>query len=491
VIPQRQTPTRTHDSANGNLAADRVTNVRRYMTTAQEPTELETDRTGPSDFAGSTRAYLVVQRNERVEVVEVPDETEVGIGRGTESQVAIDDARVSRRHARVMWSAGQLLVEDLGSRNGTFVNSHELRGQSRPVGAGDTIRVGGLEVVVAVVTAGGAETVGRVLPSKRSRQQPVVVEELLDGLPGIVVADANMSRMFGFARRIARANTTVLILGETGAGKEVVAQQIHAWSRRAAAPFVRVNCATLQESLAESELFGYERGAFTGADRRKTGFAEAANGGTLFLDELGELSLPVQAKLLAMLENRAIIRVGSAVETPVDVRVISATHRDLTSEIAAGRFREDLFYRLGVVVVRVPPLRERPSEVVLLAKLFAKRFGADFGWTDPVVAQDASSALASYKWPGNVRELRNAIEHAMLITEDGTIEAEHLPETLTRATVQADEEEGGVKAAISKLERESIVEALRAEQGNRTRAARRIGISLRSLLYKIDKYNLR
>lgn len=474
------------------LVRERDTKARGYMSTDQEPTELETDRTAPSDFSGNARAYLVVQRGERVEVVDVPDGKEVVIGRGTESHIAIDDARASRRHARVLWSAGQLLVEDLQSRNGTLINGQEVRGTSRAVGAGDTIRVGGLEVVVAVVTAtaGAPEPV----PASRPSRPPPPAEELPADLNGVVVADANMSRMFGFARRIARANTTVLILGETGSGKEVVAQQIHAWSRRAGAPFVRVNCATLQESLAESELFGYERGAFTGADRRKVGFAEAANGGTLFLDELGELSLPVQAKLLAMLENRAIIRVGSAVETPVDVRVVSATHRDLSSEIAAGRFREDLFYRLGVVVVRVPPLRQRPSEVVLLAKLFAKRFGADFGWNEPVIAQDASAALAAYQWPGNVRELRNAIEHAMLITDDGTIRAEHLPETLTgsgAAPPTEEEEAGGVKAALSKLERETIVEALRAEQGNRTRAARRIGISLRSLLYKIDKYKLK
>jgi transcriptional regulator with PAS, ATPase and Fis domain len=463
------------------------------MSTDQEPTELETDRTNPADFSGHARAYLVVQRSGRAEVVEVPDGEAIVIGRGSEAHIAIDDARASRRHALVLWSAGQLLVEDLKSRNGTFVNAQELRGASRPVGAGDNIRVGGLEIVVAVVTA-VSPTNEHAPASTPSRPLPPSTGDLADGLNGVVVADSNMSRMFGFARRIARANTTVLILGETGSGKEVVAQQVHAWSRRAGAPFVRVNCATLQESLAESELFGYERGAFTGADRRKVGFAEAANGGTLFLDELGELSLPVQAKLLAMLENRAIIRVGSATETPVDVRVISATHRDLSNEIAAGRFREDLFYRLGVVVVRVPPLRERPSEIALLAKLFAKRFGADFGWTDPVVTQDASAALAAYPWPGNVRELRNAIEHAMLVTDDGAIRAEHLPETLTRPRASASNDEdvpGGVKAAISKVEREAIVDALGAEQGNRTRAARRLGISLRSLLYKIEKYKLK
>src|SRR5262249_13566129 len=155
--------------------------------------------------------------------------------------------------------------------------------------------------------------------------------------------------------------------------------------------------------LVESELFGHERGAFTGAEKRKIGFAEAAHEGTLFLDEIGELPLPIQAKLLAMLENRSVVRVGSTTETPVDVRVISATHRDLAREVAEGRFREDLYYRVGVVVIRVPPLRERPSEIALLANLFAKRFGRQVGWPDPVISPDASAALAVHPWPGNIR----------------------------------------------------------------------------------------
>jgi transcriptional regulator with PAS, ATPase and Fis domain len=316
---------------------------------------------------------------------------------------------------------------------------------------------------------------------------------------GVIIADPGMARMFGFARRVAATTTTALILGETGAGKEVVAQQLHRWSARADRRFIRVNCAALPETLVESELFGHERGAFTGADKRKVGFVEAANGGTLFLDEIGELSLPVQSKLLAMLENRSVVRVGSTVETPVDVRVICATHRALQEEVAAGRFREDLYYRISVVVIRVPPLRERPSEIMLLAKGFCERYGASVGWPHAVIAQDASATLLAHSWPGNIRELRNAIEHAMLLTEDGIIRREHLPETVTAPTggvprpppsSRSAAKAGGVREALAAVERASIEEALRAEGGNRTRAALALGISLRALLYKIRKHQI-
>jgi len=209
--------------------------------------------------------------------------------------------------------------------------------------------------------------------------------------------------------------------------------------------------------------------------------------------------LPVQAKLLAMLENRAIVRLGSTVETPVNVRVIAATHRNLTDEVKKGTFREDLYYRIGVVVIRVPPLRERPSEVTLLAKLFAKRFGGHTGFGEPTIAADAAAALVAHTWPGNIRELRNAIEHAVLLTEDGVIRREHLPETVLGAAVEpgaaavartSTARAGGVRAALAEVERASIEEALRAEGGNRTRAALKLGISLRSLLYKLEKYGV-
>ena len=454
-------------------------------------TELDGDPgAAAAAFSNASRAYLVVHREEGPQTTEVASGAEVVIGRAADATITFDDSRVSRRHALVRWADEKLTIEDLGSRNGTALNTKLLRGESAVVSAGDSIRIGGIEIVVALVssTDGGF---GVACPKTERRK----LANVDDTMAGIVVADAAMARMFVFARRVALANTTVLVLGETGSGKEIVAQQLHAWSRRARQPFIRVNCATLQESIAESELFGHERGAFTGAEKRKAGLVEAAEGGTLFLDEVGELSLPVQAKLLAMLENRTILRVGSTVETPVDVRVIAATHRDLASGIASGSFREDLYYRLGVVVIRVPPLRERPSEIALLADLFAKRFGADLGWTAPKVSPESFEALRAYRWPGNIRELRNTIEHAMLITDDGVIGAEHLRQTLnsvTRGQAPAPPvPAGGVKAAVAQVERAAIEAALLAESGNRTRAARVLNVSLRSLLYKMGKYGIR
>jgi two-component system response regulator AtoC len=453
------------------------------MMNREDLTERDSDRTDTSDLPGKARAYLIVRQGDRCEVVEIPEQGEAMIGRGTDASVTIDESRVSRRHASVRWRSGELVVEDLGSRNGTALNHEVLHGELRSARGGDSIRIAGHEIMVAV------------------QATPPNPDPTPDAEDGVVVADASMSRMFGFARRVAAAATTVLIHGETGVGKDVVANRIHVWSQRSAQRFVRVNCAALPETLVESELFGHERGAFTGADRRKVGFAEAADGGTLFLDEIGELSLPVQAKLLAMLENRSVVRVGSTVETPVDVRVIAATHRSLTKEVEAGRFREDLYYRIGVVVIRVPPLRERPSEIALLAKLFAKRFGEGVGFAEPVIAADASAALQMHTWPGNIRELRNAIEHALLHTEDGVVRREHLPETVTHGAASelrmstrppsAANGAQGVRAALAEVERAAIEDALRASSGNRTHAALALGISLRSLLYKIEKYGLR
>ena len=472
---------------------------------SEQLTELDNDRAEVSDFSGSARAYLIVHGPERADVVDVPVDRETVIGRGSESHAVVDDARVSRRHARLRWDAGSLFIDDLGSRNGTNLNGEVLHGASRRARGGDVIRLAGRDITVAIVSNvepvnGDSSAASNERPDPPSRPSRTSGEVPRRDMPeGIVIAEPSMARMFGFTRRVAATSTTVLILGETGVGKEVVAQQIHAWSARYDRPFVRVNCAALPETLVESELFGHERGAFTGAERRKVGFAEAAHEGTLFLDEIGELSLPVQAKLLAMLENRAIVRLGSTVETPVNVRVIAATHRNLTDEVKKGTFREDLYYRIGVVVIRVPPLRERPSEVTLLAKLFAKRFGSHTGFGEPTIAPDAAAALVAHTWPGNIRELRNSIEHAVLLTEDGVIRREHLPETVLGTPLEpgaaavartSTARAGGVRAALAEVERASIEEALRAEGGNRTRAALKLGISLRSLLYKLEKYGV-
>jgi two-component system, NtrC family, response regulator AtoC len=451
-----------------------------------ELTESDGDAVRPSDFSGPPRGYLIVRHDGLSDIRELPQDGQIVIGREAGTDLVIDDSRVSRKHARVRWDGGQLLVEDLGSRNGTVINGDVLKGAVRALRCGDCMHLAGREIWVAITA-----------PADLPAAPPSSSQLSADITEGVVVADPCMAKMFGFARRVAAMTTTALILGETGVGKEIVAQQIHIWSDRRTRRFIRVNCAALPESLVDSELFGHERGAFTGAEKRKIGFAEAAHQGTLFLDEIGELSLPVQGKLLAMLENRSVVRLGSTVETAIDVRVIAATHRNLTQEVAEGRFREDLYYRIGVAVIRVPPLRERPSEISLLAELFARRFGPKLNWSSPVVSPEASAALAAHSWPGNVRELRNAMEHAMLLTENGVIDREHLPETVTARQdyVAAPAHlpnwgSKGVRAAMAEVELASIEEALRVHGGNRTKAAMRLGISLRSLLYKIQKYGL-
>lgn len=454
-------------------------------------TELDTDTTGPSDFGQAARAFLLQQagspddEGER-RIVELPLGEPLILGRSQQCGLTLPDGRASRSHARLYWEAGELYVQDLSSRNGTLVNGVKLEKEASRLNAGDRIRIGSHEFLVALVSQEEA----------RSRvTSRVPVEESSEVGRELVVAAPQMTRTYGFARRIAATNTTALVLGETGTGKDVLVRQMHAWSPRAGGPLIRVNCAALPEALAESELFGHEKGAFTGAVQRKIGLAEAAHGGTLFLDEIGELSPQVQAKLLTMLENRSVTRVGSTKEIPVDLRVVAATHRDLTAEVEAGRFREDLYYRIGVVILRVPPLRERVPEIMLLAELFAKKFGKGAGFSKDRVefSVEAQDAICQHRWPGNIRELRNAIEHAMLVSNGETIRAEHLPEPVTRKKGQgpsASLQGAGMKNQVADLERQTIEQALFKTGGNRTHAALELGVSLRSLLYKIKKYGI-
>ncbi|MEZ4439097.1 MAG: sigma 54-interacting transcriptional regulator [Polyangiaceae bacterium] len=323
------------------------------------------------------------------------------------------------------------------------------------------------------------------------------IEESEHEVPkGVCVADPAMLKVFRVAQRVARTDTTVLILGETGVGKEVLAEQIHRFSARADKPYVRLNCASLPETLLSSELFGHERGSFTGADRRKIGYFEAADGGTLLLDEIGELSLSMQVKLLRVLENRTVLRIGATQEIPVDVRVICATHRDLRTEVAEGRFREDLFYRVSAFTLQVPPLRERPAEVGLLAELFMRQHAERMAIPAPTLSDAAVAALTSHRWPGNVRELKNAVEHAFVMCDGDVIGPEHLPESLRNATrevgaIEGHAEGGSVKDKLEQIERASIVKALDDEKGNQTRAAKRLGISRRALIYKMGKYDIK
>ena len=311
--------------------------------------------------------------------------------------------------------------------------------------------------------------------------------------------DPRSQQTFQLARRVAATPITVLLLGETGVGKEVVAELIHRAGPRASKPFVRLDCASLPPTLLESELFGHERGAFTGADRRKLGYFEAAEGGTILLDEIGELPSSLQAKLLTALERRVVCRIGSTDEIPIDVRVIAATNRDLEQEVKQGRFREDLYYRLAVFTIFVPPLRDRPGDILPLAGRFARGFAAELGHSVPHFTADARSALESYSWPGNVRELRNAVERAVVLTPDGGIDLDALPEAVRAraprhgqgvapARVELD---GHVPTQLMQIERAAVVAALDACGGNQTQAARRLGMSRRSLIYKMERFGLK
>jgi transcriptional regulator with GAF, ATPase, and Fis domain len=290
---------------------------------------------------------------------------------------------------------------------------------------------------------------------------------------------------------------TVLIIGETGVGKEVVAEALHRKSSRRARPFVRLNCTCLPETLLESELFGHEKGSFTGADRRKVGYFEAAQGGTIFLDEIGEISQAVQAKLLRVLEERKLTRVGGTQEIEVDVRVVCATNRDLESEVARRAFREDLFFRISGFTILVPALRERRAEILPLADYFLGQMARELSQPAPRLAAATQRLLESYSWPGNVRELRNALERAMVLQTSGVIEVEDLPERVRDAAMPGEAvpvPEGGtvdVRQHIADVERASILAVLEACGGNQTRAARRLGLSRRALIYRMEKHGLK
>ncbi len=306
---------------------------------------------------------------------------------------------------------------------------------------------------------------------------------------GPVVADPAMQRVFALVDRIARGNISVLVVGETGTGKELIAEAIHQRSPRRDRPLVRVNCAALTESLLESELFGHEKGAFTGATEAKAGLLEAAEGGTVFLDEVGELSLSTQAKLLRVIEEQAVRRVGSVKVRPIDVRFVAATNRNLETEVAAGRFRQDLFYRLGVTIV-VPPLRERPADIEPLAASFAERSAAALGRAPVRLSAAALNELRRYAWPGNIRELRNLVERAVLLCEGDELGLEHLPLEKMRAPVVTQVPPPFEPAPLVSDEKERILEALARCGGNQSRAAKLLGISRRTLLYRLDAYGL-
>jgi Nif-specific regulatory protein len=290
--------------------------------------------------------------------------------------------------------------------------------------------------------------------------------------------------------QVARTNTTVLIRGESGTGKELIAQAIHYNSQRASKPFIKVSCAALPDTLIESELFGYEKGAFTGANNRKQGRFERADGGTLFLDEIGEVNPAVQVKLLRVLQEREFERLGGVDPIKVNVRLIAATNKHLEDAITAGTFREDLLYRLNVFTIYVPPLRERKTDVLLLADHFLERLAADHRKRIRRISTPAIDMLMAYHWPGNVRELQNVMERAVLVCDGEVLHAHHLPPTLQMADTTDASSTRSLEASLAAFEKDLIQDALKMARGNRAKAARLLQATPRIVNYKIRKYRI-
>jgi len=364
---------------------------------------------------------------------------------------------------------------------------------------------GTIETAVSAVKAGAADYLTKPLNLDdllhrvhrvRERQRLVAENrELREALAerhrveGIIGDSGRMQEVLSLVRRVAPSDATVLIRGESGTGKELIARALHHASPRAAGPLVKVNCAALAESLLEAELFGHEKGAFTGAVASRKGRFELADGGSIFLDEIGDLPPHLQVKLLRVLQEREFERVGSSRPIRVDVRLLAATHRDLEALVREGRFREDLYYRINVVTIMLPPLRERREDLPPLIEHFLRAFAGKNAKTVRGLTREAREALLRYDYPGNIRELENLIERAVVLTRDDVIGAEDLPLAL-ESPAPGSGEEAGLIAAVEGLERRMIRDALAKAGGTQTRAAELLGISERVLRYKLKKYGL-
>ena len=331
--------------------------------------------------------------------------------------------------------------------------------------------------------------------AERSADPPAVPARIRAGNLEIVVADPSMRQLYTLVERLARSELPVLVRGETGVGKEVVAQALHAWSPRAKAPFVAINCAALPEQLAESELFGHDKGAFSGAIAAKPGLLESARGGTVLLDEVGDMTLATQAKLLRALETKRITRLGSVEERDIDIRLVAATHRDLEADVAAGRFRRDLYFRLGGGTLVLPPLRDRPRELVLLAEAFLTAACAALAREPLALSNEAILELVAYAWPGNVRELKHVMDYLAAAEPGRTLAAAHVAQRLSAVPRTAEREASVAQPAalrdeVEQLERRRISEALAAHDGHQSNAATAIGMPLRTFVAKLKRYRI-
>jgi DNA-binding NtrC family response regulator len=360
------------------------------------------------------------------------------------------------------------------------------------------------ETAVAAIRSGAAdylqkpvkiaqlrERVATLLASaERRRKASTTADEVSDSVfEGMIATSSTMWQLFALIQRIAPHYRSVLVQGPTGTGKDLIASALHRRSR-VSGKFVVLNCSAVVETLFESEIFGHVKGAFTGADRGKTGLLELANGGTLFLDEIGDMPLSTQAKLLRALQNQEIHPVGSLAVRKVDVRIVAATHLDLRAAIAEGRFREDLYYRLSMVELRVPALKERPDDIPLLARHFVQRFSREFDKQICGITPRTGIVLQRHNWPGNVRELEHVIGRACMLTENAILDVDDLPEELTQKSAVPSEGSNGAVSPLADQERRLVEEALRESAGNQSEAARKLGIGRDALRYKMKRFNL-
>jgi DNA-binding NtrC family response regulator len=571
-----------------------------------EATEMR-DRVDNFDATEASMFHLVVMGEGVFTQFPLTRGRDVTIGRGGLSDVRLNDRKASRHHAR-LHVGDKLLLEDLGSTNGTGVRDSKLAPRERrEIAPGEPIAIGSTTLMVqrkwtrakekalmphgyfeqrleeecaraertnssfAVVRlklektqgeVGASAVVGELrasdvlarygpddleillvdtAPAASAGTVNRIVEQLgkrgitaragaacfprdgrtpaalvsracaavrgtdMGGIP-LVLNDESMRRLHGFAERMAQGNISVLIIGETGVGKEILAETIHRSSPRNGKPYVRLNCAAFADTLAESELFGYERGAFTGAAQAKPGLLETAEGGTVFLDEVGELSLVLQGKILRVLETHEVVRVGGLKPKKIDVRFVAATNRDLESAVLAGTFRRDLYFRLNGATLAIPPLRERKAEIVPFAESFASQVCEQLERKPPSLSTEAKRMLETYSWPGNVRELKNVIERAVLLCVGEEVTAEHLsikdmgevlqqsPPVLEEAPPSEPEEDDNeftpfattISADLRNEQRAKILDALAKCAGNQSRAAKLLGISRGTLLSRLD-----
>jgi two-component system response regulator AtoC len=431
-------------------------------------------------------AFLLVVGRDAYATYNLPASGTLTIGRGESNAVRVDDPLASRAHA-CLHVGDEMLFEDLGSVNGTRIKDQPVKqGDRVPIHIGDTVQIGSTVLIVQRRTTSGEVTRPETLRDERA------------ALPDTRLVEGEaMRRVHALAERAAAGTINVLIAGETGVGKELLAESVHRSSPRRDGPYVCLNCAALSETLLESELFGHERGAFTGAVAAKPGLLETAAGGTLFLDEVGELPLATQAKLLRVIETRQVTRLGSVRPRRIDVRFIAATNRELEAEVKRGAFRQDLYFRFNGITLTIPPLRVRVGEIRHLVELFARQICRDLGRATPLIPPPIFALLESYAWPGNIRELKNLVERAVLLCAGPTIGEEHLPMEKLMPSATATIPAGGtppLRLSTEEItlatERDRIMTALAACAGNQSRAAQLLGIPRRTFVSKLDTYQI-